>query len=311
MSVLIVGSVGLDTVETPFGKKEDILGGSAIHASVSASFFTRPCLIGVAGEDFPKAHEEFLENKGIDISGLQKSRGQTFKWSGFYEYDMNQAHTRDTQLNVLGSFDPRLSEAQKNIPYVFLANLDPEIQLKVISQLRSSKLIAADTMDFWIKSKREALHEVIKKVDFVLMNEGEIREFMETPNIPLAAHRLLKLGAKAVIIKQGEHGALFFSREEHFNAPSYPQQSFRDPTGAGDSFAGGFIGYLSQSDDLSEGNLRKAVVVGSVMASFNIEDFSLDRMKRLTRREIFDRFLEFKKFSEFESLQLEMVSNIE
>jgi len=311
MSVLVVGSIGLDTVETPFGKKEDILGGSAIHASVSASFFTEPYLVGVAGEDFPKTHEDFLKSRKIDLKGLQRTKGKTFRWSGYYEYDMNQAHTRDTKLNVLSGFDPKLDNTLKDMPYVFLANLDPEIQLKVISQLKSPKLIAADTMDFWIKSKREVLHEVIRKVDFILMNEGEAREFMETPNIPLAAERLLELGAKAVIIKQGEHGALYFTKEAHFNAPSYPQRIFRDPTGAGDSFAGGFIGYLSRNGDMSEANIRKAVIVGSVMASFNIEDFSLDRMKRLTKKEIIERFREFKYFSEFEALNFEAIANLE
>ena len=305
MSILIVGSIGLDTVETPFGKKEGILGGSAIHASVAASFFTDPHLIGVVGKDFPKEHEEFLESRKINLAGLEKTKGETFKWSGYYEYDMNQAHTRDTKLNVLSDFDPKIDSNFKDIPFVFLANLDPEIQLKVISQLNSPKFIAADTMDFWIKSKREALHEVIKKVDFILMNEGEVREFMETPNIPLAARRLLKLGAKAVVIKQGEHGALYFTQETHFNAPSYPQRIFRDPTGAGDSFAGGFVGYLSSNGDLSEASIRKALIVGSVMASFNIEDFSLDRMKRLKQKEIIERFAEFRKFSEFEALSFD------
>lgn len=302
MSVLIVGSIGLDTVETPFGKKEDILGGSAIHASVAASFYTDTAMVGVAGSDFPQSHLDFLKSRNIDVSGLQILPGETFRWSGFYEYDMNQAHTRDTRLNVYSLFDPKIPDKLKETEYVFLANLDPELQLKVLAQIKKPKLVAMDTMNFWIENKREALHEVIKQVDVVLLNDGEARQFMETPNIPIAASRLLKLGAKSVIIKKGEHGALLFADGEHFAAPSYPQDMLRDPTGAGDSFAGGFIGYLAKSDDISEKNIRRAIVVGSVMASFNVEDFSLDRMKRLKQKEIVERFNEFRKFSEFEAL---------
>jgi len=302
MTALIIGTIGLDTLETPFGKKEDVLGGSAIHASVSASFYAQPSIVGVTGSDFPQAHLDFLKSRKIDISGIEVTQGQTFRWSGYYEYDMNQAHTRDTKLNVYSTFDPKVPENLKASEYVFLANLDPELQLKVLAQLKGQKLIAMDTMNFWIENKREALHEVIKKVDIVLMNDGEVRQFMETPNIPTAASRLLKLGAKAVIIKKGEHGALLFSDGMHFAAPSYPQDQLRDPTGAGDSFAGGFIGYLAKTKDLSEPNIRRAVIIGSVMASFNVEDFSLDRMKRLTMKEIMERFAEFRRFSEFEAL---------
>jgi len=303
MSVLVVGSVALDTVKTPFGEKKGILGGSAVHASVSSSFFSQTIVVGPVGEDFPAEHTDFLKSRNI-TNKLQIIKGRTFRWSGYYEFDMNQAHTLDTELNVLSAFNPEIGDEIKKTPFVFLANLDPEIQLKVLDQLDQPRLVAADTMDFWIKSKREALHEVIKRVDYVLMNEGEVRMFMETPNIPLAARRLLKLGAKAVIIKQGEHGALLFTDNSHFNAPSYPQEVFRDPTGAGDSFAGGFIGYLARTGDLSEGNIRRAVIVGSVMASFNIEDFSLDRMRRLKPHEIAERFDEFRRFSEFEAFSL-------
>lgn len=302
MSVLIVGSIGLDTVETPFGRKQDILGGSGIHASVAASFHCATAIVGVAGSDFSQEHLDFLKSKNIDVSGLQIRPGETFRWSGYYEYDMNQAHTRDTRLNVYASFDPKIPDKLRKSEFVFLANLDPEIQLKVLDQLDKPKFVAMDTMDFWINSKREALHRVIERVDLVLMNDGEARQFTETPNLPLAANRLLKMGAKSVIIKKGEHGALLFSKEHHFSAPSYPQDQLRDPTGAGDSFAGGFIGYLAQTRDVSEKNLRRAIIVGSVMASFNVEDFSLDRMKRLKQKEIVGRFEEFRRFSEFEAL---------
>ncbi len=304
MTVLIVGSIGLDTVETPFGRKRDILGGSAVHAAVSASFYSETAIVGVAGSDFPKEHLDFLKERNVDVSGIQILSGETFRWSGFYEYDMNQAHTRDTKLNVYSLFDPKIPDNLRKVEYVFLANLDPELQLKVLDQLEGPKLVAMDTMDFWINSKREALHAVIKRVDYVLMNDGEVRQFMETPNIPIAADRLIKLGAKAVIIKKGEHGALLFTDNMHFAAPSYPQDLLRDPTGAGDSFAGGFIGYLAKTGDYTDGNIRRAVIVGSVMASFNVEDFSLDRMKRLKHKEIIERFAEFKKFSEFEPIAL-------
>ncbi len=302
MSLLIAGTIALDTVETPFGKKENILGGSAVHAGISAGFFTDVSLLGIIGRDFPKEHEDFLLSRKIDLSNIIRTDGKTFRWSGYYEYDMNQARTRDTQLNVLSQFNPVLSPAHKKAEYVFLANLDPEIQLKIISQLGSPKLIAADTMDYWIQNKRDKLHEVIKLVDYLLINESEVRMFMETPNIPLAAKRLMKLGAKNVIIKQGEHGALLFSENMHFSAPSYPQEAFRDPTGAGDSFAGGFVGYLAKTKDLSASNIRKAVIIGSTMASFNIEDFSLDRMKTLKLHEILERYEEFRKFAEFSEL---------
>jgi sugar/nucleoside kinase (ribokinase family) len=303
MTVLIVGSIGLDTIETPFGKKQDILGGSAVHASVSSSFYASTAVVGVAGSDFPEEHLEFLRSRKIDVNGIQILPGKTFRWSGYYEYDMNQAHTRDTELNVYTLFDPKVPEKLRKSEYIFLANLDPELQLKVLDQLENPKLVAMDTMDFWIKHKRAALHEVIKRADFVLMNDGEARQFMETPNIPIAAARLLKLGVRSVIVKKGEHGALLFSDGIHFSAPSYPQDMLRDPTGAGDSFAGGFIGYLAKTGDLSESNIRRAIIVGSTMASFNVEDFSLDRMKRLKHKEIVERFEEFRRFSEFEALK--------
>ncbi|MFA5840396.1 MAG: PfkB family carbohydrate kinase [Candidatus Margulisiibacteriota bacterium] len=308
MTVLIVGTIGLDTLETPFGKKEDVLGGSAVHASIAASFFTKAAIVGVAGSDFPKEHIDFLKLRGVETNGIQIVPGETFRWSGYYEYDMNQAHTRDTRLNVYALFDPKVPENLKSAEYVFLANLNPELQLKVLDQMDKPKLVVMDTMDYWIKNKREALHEVVKRVDVVLMNDGEARQFMETPNIPVAAARLLQLGAKTVIIKKGEHGALLFNKKGHFSAPSYPQAMLKDPTGAGDSFAGGFIGYLAKTGDLSEANIRKAIIIGSVLASFNVEDFSADRMRRLKQKEIIDRFGEFRRFSEFEAISAAVLS---
>lgn len=306
MSVLVVGTIALDTVETPFGEKKDILGGSGVYASTAASFFGPAAIVGVVGSDFPQEHLDYLKSREINTDSIQVMPGETFRWSGFYEYDMNQAHTKDTKLNVLLTFDPKLSEEQKKADFVFLANLDPELQMKVIDQLEKPELIAMDTMDFWINSKKEALKKVIGRVDVVLINDAEARQFMETPNLPVAAAKILELGAKAVIIKKGEHGALLFSKGIHFSAPSYPQDMLRDPTGAGDSFAGGFMGYLAKTKDTSEKNVRRAIIMGSVMASFNVEDFSLERMRRLEQLEITTRFNEFKKFSEFECLSVQI-----
>jgi sugar/nucleoside kinase (ribokinase family) len=307
MPLLVAGSIALDSIKTPFGEKKDILGGSGIYSAVAASFFSPTSLIGPVGSDFPAEHLEFLASRDIDQSALHRMSGPTFRWGGYYEYDMNQAHTTDTRLNILASFDPVVPAGLRDTPYVFLANLDPELQLKVIAQLKGTKLLAADSMNFWIENKREALHEVVKKVDIMFFNDAEIRQFMETPNLPLAAERLQKLGCGCVVIKKGEHGALLFSRQDHFAAPSYPQQLLRDPTGAGDSFAGGFMGYLAKSDDLSSANLRRAVIVGSVMASFNVEDFSLDRLRRLKQKEITERFGSFRHFTAFDALSAEEI----
>jgi ribokinase len=300
--VVVVGTIGLDTVRTPFGEKQEILGGSAVYASVAASFFSNPFLIGAAGKDFPAAYVDFLKGRGILLDGMQVMDGQTFRWSGYYEYDMNQAHTLDTKLNIYRSFSPSIPDVAKEGSYLFLANLDPELQLKVLDQMVAPKLVIADTMNYWISSKRELLHEVVKRVDFMLMNDSELRQYMETPNVPQAAAKLLAMGAKGVIVKKGEHGALLFSKNIHFSAPSYPQHNFVDPTGAGDSFAGGLIGYLAKTGDLGENNLRKAIIIGSVMASFNVEDFSLGRLKILKQKEVLHRFEEFRRFSAFEAL---------
>jgi len=302
MSVLIAGSVALDDLKTPFGEKKNILGGSAVHASVSASFFTPVDLVGVVGKDFPKEHIDFLESRRIGLDGLKITDGKTFHWDGYYEFDMNEAHTIKTDLNVLADFDPVLNDRQKNSDFVFLANLTPGTQLNIISQLKKPKLIMADTMNFWIEHSRQQLIEVVKKTDIMLLNESEARQLMGTPNLITAAKELIKLGAKCVIIKKGEHGALLFTKTLHFSAPSFPQENLTDPTGAGDSFAGGVIGYLAKSDDLSDLNIKRAVIIGSVMASFNVEDFSLDRLRRLSEREITERYEMIRKYSIFDCL---------
>jgi ribokinase len=282
-----------------------LIGGSGVHSAMAASFFTTPALVGVVGDDFPKEHLDFLTKRSVDTSGIEIVKGgKTFRWEGYYEHDMNQAHTRNTFLNVLTEFNPKIPKAFHDAEYLFLANLDPDLQLKVLAQMKSTKFVVMDSMNYWIESKRETLLKVMSKVDVVLLNDGEIRELMRTPNIVKAARAVLETGCKYVIIKKGEHGAILFHNEDTFAMPSFPLDNVQDPTGAGDSFAGGFVGYLTKTNDLSYDNLRKAVVVGSTMASFNVEDFSLNRLKTLKISEINSRIAEFKNLFHFEEVKL-------
>jgi len=296
--VLIIGTVALDTIETPFGKVEKTLGGSATYASFAASFFAEPSLVSIIGSDFPKEYIELMKKRKINLEGL-KTAGKTFHWDGFYEYDMNEAKTRKTELNSLENFKADVPEKYKNIDYVFLANIDPEQQLETLRQLNNPKLVVLDTMNFWINNKRKELIEAIKNVDVLLLNDGEARQLFSTANLVQAANSALKLGPKAVIIKKGEHGALLFTKNKHFNAPGYPLENIKDPTGCGDSFGGAFIGYLAKTKDLNEQNFRKAIVYGSVVASHNAEDFGLNRLKNLTMRDIEKRYKEFQDIREF------------
>ena len=296
--VLIIGTVALDTIETPFGMVEKALGGSATYASFAASLFSKPAVISVVGNDFPKEHIELMKKKRIDLEGI-KITGKTFHWDGFYEYDMNEAKTRKTELNSLEHFKAEVPEKYKEIKYVFLANIDPEQQLETLRQMSKPKFVVLDTMNFWINSKKKYLMEAIKKSDVLLLNDGEARQLFNTVNLVKAANAALKLGPKGVIIKKGEHGALLFTKNKHFNAPSYPLESIKDPTGCGDSFGGAFIGYLAKTRDLSESNLRKAIIYGSVVASHNAEDFGLNRLKRLTMADIEKRYKEFQDMREF------------
>lgn len=301
-SVLIVGSVAIDSVKTPLGAVDDVLGGAAVYSSVAASFFAPAGVVGVVGEDFPPEHLEFLRSRGVDLAGLQVQPGQTFRWKGYYDYDVNQAHSLETHLNVFEQFRPTIPDAYRDAPYVFLANIDPELQLQVLDQVRRPKLTLCDTMNYWIESKREALLRVLRRVDVAFMNDAEARQLCGTFSLVRAAREILSFGPKVVIIKKGEHGAVMFTEDSHFSAPSFPLEEVRDPTGAGDSFEGGFIGYVAMTDDIRETNLRKAVVHGSVLASYNVEDFSLGRMRTLTRDEIDDRYHEFRRIAFFEPL---------
>ncbi|TAN60879.1 sugar kinase [bacterium] len=303
MSILVVGSVAFDSVETPFGKADEALGGSASYFSTSASYFGKVNLVAVVGSDFPEKHIDGFKARGIDVAGLQKVEGgKTFRWKGRYEYDLNQAHTLDTQLNVFSKFNPVLPDGYADSKYVFLANIDPEIQIKVLEQVKKPKLIACDTMNFWIEGKRDALKKLLKRVEIFVINEGEAREFAGCSSLVKAAKIILKEGPKVLIVKRGEYGALMFIGCSVFSAPAYPLEDICDPTGAGDSFAGGFIGYLASTGDLGEENLRKAVIFGSVMASFNVEAFSLERLNALNLEEIRDRYAELKRLTHFEGI---------
>ena len=302
-SVLIVGSVALDSVQTPSGLVERALGGAAVYSSVAASFFSPVRVVGVVGEDFPKEHLDFLASRDIDTRGIQITPGKTFHWKGAYEGDMNQAQTIATELNVFQDFKPELPQDYKSTEYVFLANIDPELQLQVLDQIKEPKLVACDTMNFWISTKKDALLEVLKRVDIVFINDAEVRQLIGTVNITRAAAAIHELGPRYVIVKKGEHGAVMYCKESScFAAASYPLEEVADPTGAGDSFAGGFMGYVAKSNELSEINIRKAVVYGSTLASYNVQDFSLNRFKRLTIEEIGKRYEEFKRIVFFEPM---------
>lgn len=302
MGIVVVGTVAFDTVETPFGKRENILGGSATYFSTSASFFTDVSLVAVVGEDFPDEHVEFLQSRDINTDGLQRIPGKTFHWTGRYGYDLNEAQTLDTQLNVLMDFRPDLPASYRDAEYLFLANIDPDLQMEVLEQVKKPKLVACDTMNFWITSKPEALKKVLQKVDIVVINEGEARQFTNESNLVKAARSIIDLGCKRLVVKRGEYGVLMFTADTVFAAPAWPLEEVFDPTGAGDTFAGGFMGYLANTGDLSEEGIRQALVFGSVMASFNVEDFSLDRMKRLKYSEIEARYKSFKALTNFRDI---------
>lgn len=308
MSLLIVGSMALDSVKTPFGSVENALGGSASFCSMAASYFTEVNMVATIGADFPAEHLELFQKKGIDTSGIKKLPGKTFHWEGAYEYDLNQAHTIKTELNVLTEFEAVFPLPQNYLEseYVFLANIDPALQLKVLEQTGKAKLIACDTMNFWIENKKADLEKLLKKVDILTINEAEIREFSGERSIVKAAKKILATNKngrlKTIIVKRGEYGAVMFAHDSIFAAPAYPLEDIMDPTGAGDSFAGGFMGYLSNTGDLSDRGLRQAIVIGSVMASLNVESFSLERLKNLSFPEIKQRYTELKKLTGFEEL---------
>lgn len=302
MSLLVVGTVALDSVKTPFGNVDNALGGSATYFSTSASYFTDVRLVAVIGEDFPKEHISFLKSRNIDVRGLEVQKGETFRWQGEYGYDLNEANTLATHLNVLATFKPKIADDYKDSAVVFLANIDPDIQLDVLKQVKRPRLVACDTMNYWITSKVDALKRTLREVDLLTINEAEIRQLAGESSLVKAAKAVQAMGPKTIVVKQGSYGALMFHGHSVFSAPAYPLESVFDPTGAGDTFAGGFMGYLANTMNFSEESMRQAVIFGSVMASMNVEAFSLDRLRSLDYKEIEGRFREFKKLTHFEDL---------
>jgi sugar/nucleoside kinase (ribokinase family) len=300
--LLVVGSVALDSVETPFGSREDVLGGSATYFCAAASLLAPVSVVGVVGDDFPLEQLDFLRKRGVQLDGLARVPGRTFRWKGRYGYDLNAAQTLDTQLNVFENFEPRLDTRTRRADRIFLGNIDPELQLRVLEQVVTPRLVCADTMNYWISSKREQLLKLLPRIDVLMVNDAEARELAGEANVMKAATAIERMGARAVCIKRGEYGALLVSGTEAFFAPAFPLTAVVDPTGAGDSFAGGFLGLLDRTGGSDLAALRQAVVMGCTIASFTVEDFSLDRLRDLTLAEVRSRFEDFRKLTEYEAL---------
>lgn len=299
MTILVVGSVALDSVETPFGTADNVIGGSATYFASAASVFAPVRLVGVVGTDYPIEQLDALGKRGVDLSGLERANGPSFRWRGRYRHDLNVAETLDTQLGVFATFRPKIPQAFRRTPFVFLANIDPRLQLEVLEQMEAPRLVACDTMNFWIASQRAALLALLARVDLVTLNDGEARQLSERANLVQAARWILDRGPRHVVIKKGEHGAFLFGRPDGgdlsiFFAPAYPLEEVFDPTGAGDAFAGGCLGHLAATGDISEANLRSAVVVGSAMGSFAVERFSNARLLEITRSDVAQRVQAFR-----------------
>lgn len=300
MTVLVVGSIALDSVQTPFGKADDVLGGSGTFFSASASHFTPVQVVGVVGSDYPIEKLEKLSARGVDLTGVERAEGTSFRWRGMYRHDLNSAETLETHLGVFSNFNPKIPDQFRSAPFVFLGNIDPRLQLDVLRQVKKPKLVVCDTMNFWIESRRPELIDLMKQVDIVTLNDGEARQLTEKVNLVQAAQWIMSRGPKFVIIKKGEHGAFLFSKDTIFFAPAFPLENVFDPTGAGDAFAGGFVGYLARSNDLSEANLRRAVIYGSVMGSFAVEKFSIERLLEIGAADISQRVKDLRQLVTFE-----------
>jgi sugar/nucleoside kinase (ribokinase family) len=297
----VVGSVAIDSVETPFGREDEAVGGSALYFTAAASLFAQVRLVAVIGEDFPTSSLRFLEERDVDLSGLVRAPGRTFRWKGLYGFDLNEAQTLETHLNVFEDFEPTLGPVHRKAPFVFLANIDPELQYKVLDQVEEPALVACDTMNFWIQGKRKALLRTLERVDMLVLNEAEARMLSDEPNLVRAAQVIRSYGPTGVVIKRGEYGAIYFADGHVFAAPAYPLEEVRDPTGAGDSFAGGLMGYIASTGNIEPENVRRAVVFGSAMASFNVEDFSFRRLQALTYPEVAGRYRDFLGLTKFEA----------
>jgi sugar/nucleoside kinase (ribokinase family) len=301
MTVLVVGSVALDSVETPFGKADDVLGGSANFFAAAASHLTPVQLVGVVGTDYPMNDLGPLAKRGVDLAGLEQTEGRSFRWRGRYRHDLNSAETLETHLGVFSHFRPKIPTQFREAPFVFLANIDPRLQLEVLEQVRKPRLVACDTMNFWIESRRPELLELLSRVDLITLNDAEARQLTECANLIKAARWIMERGPGHVIIKKGEHGAFMFTRESIFFAPAYPLEDVFDPTGAGDAFAGGFMGYLAKTGKLDDAHLRRAVVYGSTMGSFAVERFSIERLLEISTRDIASRLGAFGRLVAFEA----------
>lgn len=299
MSILVVGSVAIDSVKTPFGQREEALGGSATYFSMAASFFNRVNVVATVGEDFPKKYIALFRERGIGVDGLHVARGKTFRWKGWYDYDLNTAHTVYTHLNVFKDFRPDVPQALRRSRTVFLANIDPELQHRVLKQIDRPRIVAADSMNYWLEHKRRAFEQLLDKVDVLLLNDAEARQFSGESNLVNAARCIVSCGPKAVIIKKGEHGVIYFSKDTHFIAPAYLLESIYDPTGAGDTFAGGLMGYLSKAPKINESKIRKGIIYGSILASFAVEDFSINRLLNISMKDINKRFNHYREITKF------------
>jgi sugar/nucleoside kinase (ribokinase family) len=299
-AILVVGSVAFDDIETPFGKVERVLGGSTLYFAAAASLFAPVRVVSVVGEDMDLGDLRFLQEQGVDMAGLQVEEGKTFAWGGRYDYDLNHTETLYTDLNVYADFHPDLPAGWEETPYVFLANIHPVLQREVLAQARNPRLTMMDTMNLWLNTERDAVVEVMRMVDMVSINESEVRLFAGTSSVVRGARRILELGPRAVLVKKGEYGCVMITHDDYFVAPAFPIEEVYDPTGAGDSFAGGFLGYLARGGDLSAAAIRRAVIHGSAVASFTVERFGLDRLRTLTPGEISRRVTEFRRLTHFE-----------
>jgi sugar/nucleoside kinase (ribokinase family) len=299
MSIIVLGTVALDTVKTPFGFKRHMLGGSAVHFAMAARLFARVNLVAIVGRDFPKKYIDFLEKKGIILTSLIRREGKTFKWKGEYKGDLNTALTLSTELGVLSSFKPAVSSEQKRIKYIFLANVDPDMQRHLLTHIHSPRLIGLDSMNYWIKHKRKALLRLLKEIDIYVANDQEARDLSGESNLIKAAKRLRSFGPPMILIKKGEHGVLFYCDKFVFSIPAYPTDKVVDPTGAGDTFAGGFMGYLAKIEKTDQGSIKKAIAYGTISASFNVEGFGVNKTAQLSLKDLENRLSKFRKLVSF------------
>jgi sugar/nucleoside kinase (ribokinase family) len=306
MGLLIVGSIAFDNIKTPFGKVNKILGGSAVYSSIAASNFVCPTIVGVVGEDFERKYFDLLKKHNIDISEIKVEQGNTFYWKGYYDFDLNTAHTVDTQLNVFSKFEPQLSSEAKDTKFVFLGNIDPVLQLRIYQQVKNPKIVACDTMNYWIEKKFVQLKKLLKKIDILFINEAEIRQLTKEYNVIKSARKVLSWGTKIVIVKRGEYGVMCFYKNKIFVLPAYPLEKVFDPTGAGDSFAGGVMGFLAyklkNNNVLTEQIFRQSIVFGTVIASFCVEDFGIKKLYKITYKDILQRYKETKHLIHFEMI---------